>query len=106
MGNGYLGGCLVLRKSSIHFSCSSTVFGLACNPSAESMITDLGDGVSPPQFKFMSLRAARFHVDGKSAWPTVLSTGSDVMKYFVRFMGSSRPLPQLGMPGRFIQASS
>src|SRR5260370_3953796 len=93
-GNGYLGGRLDRRNSWIHAACCSTVLGLACRPSAESMITDLGEGVSPPQFRLIPSRTSRSHVDGKSAEPTVLSHGIAVMQYFVRFLGPSPPGPQ------------
>src|SRR5215468_851596 len=103
--NRYFGGSFLLRKSSIHFSWSSTVRGSADRPSAESIITERGDGVSPPQLRFIFCRNLRFHADGKSACPTELSIGTVVMKYLVRFMGSSRPAPQFGTPGRFIHAN-
>lgn len=76
------------------------------SPSAESMITAREDSVSPAQFIEWSWRMPRFQTDGKSALPIVSSTGISVMKYFVRFIGSSRPGPHSVQPGRFIQSKS
>ena len=44
-------------------------------------------------------------MEGKSACPVVSSSGMPVMKYLVRFIGSSRPGSQCGLPGRSIQAN-
>src|SRR5262249_48983296 len=114
IANGYLGGCTSLRKlsrSSIRFTNQARRFvdqiswsmglvlsGAAPRPSAESINTLRTAGVSQLQFKkrFVPFRVFRFQLDGKSAWPTELSTGIDVMKYFVKFIGSSRPGPHSG----------
>src|SRR5437879_2318130 len=81
--------------------------GAAPRPNAESIKTERTAGVSQLQLRnrcspFLTFK---FQTDGKSAWPVELSVGIDVMKYFVRFIGSSRPLPHCGQCGRFIHAN-
>src|SRR5437660_10953297 len=75
----------------------------APRPSAESIKTERTAGVSPVQFNNICLpalsfplRSARFQIEGKSVGPNVLSSAMLVMKYFVRFMASSRPGPHWG----------
>src|SRR5258706_16288654 len=118
MANGYFGGANLLRNSSrssillldhvrrlsaqVRRSMGLCLSGAAPRPSAESMSTERTAGVSQLQLRkrLVPLRHCRFQLLGKSAWPVELSTGIEVMKYFVRFIGSSRPGPQLGQPGR------
>src|SRR5262245_24843520 len=108
MGKGYFGAGQALKKSSsCSIRCRNKSLGRAQSPSAETKSTELTAGVSQLQLRNRPspLRAFRFHTEGKSAWPIVLSTGIEVMKYLVRFIGSSRPLPHAGHPWRFIHAS-
>src|SRR5687768_10394289 len=109
MGNGYFGGGVSLRKlssSSIRLRNHARRFidqlsssngrlgsGAEPRPRAESMRTERTAGVSQLQLRNRPspLRILRFQTDGKSACPVELSTAMFVMKYFVRFIGSSRP---------------
>src|SRR5437870_13035516 len=75
----------------------------APRPSAESIKTERTAGVSPVQFNNICfpalsfpLRMLRFQIEGKSVGPNVLSSAMLVMKYFVRFIASSRPGAQCG----------
>ncbi|MNG03466.1 hypothetical protein D3C84_865510 [compost metagenome] len=79
-------------------------FGAApSSPSAESMITEYGSWLSPAKFMRMPCSGRyffRFHSEGMSVGPKLLSIGQRIMKYLVRFMASSRPRPQGGKSSR------
>src|SRR5450755_2139736 len=109
MAKGYFGGGNALRKLSrssirftnqarrLSFQCKLSIgyvsglflSGAAPKPSAESINTERTAGVSQLQLRkrFGPLRTCKFQLLGKSAWPTELSIGCVVMKYFVRFIG-------------------